>query len=77
MLSSLRYGQCVLELNRRQVLALTGMSAAAAGIGAGLVGLSWWNRGADTGFLYLDESEAQFIRTFAGAAWPATESIPQ
>ena len=53
-----------------------GMSTAAAGVGAGLVGVSWWNRKADDSFLFLDKAEAQFVRALSGAAWPATRSIP-
>jgi hypothetical protein len=65
-----------LRLNRRQVLALTSLGAAAAGIGAAAVGLSWWNRTQSDGFQVIEESEAQFIRAFAGATWPSTRSIP-
>lgn len=53
-----------------------GMGTVAAGLGAGLVGVSWWDRSADGSFLYIDDAEAKFIRAFSGAAWPATASIP-
>ena len=66
----------VVQLNRRQVLALTGLGAAAAGIGASIVGVSWWNRTPGAEYIHIDQDEATFLRAFAGAAWPSTDSIP-
>ena len=66
-----------MALSRRQVLALGSLSALVAGLGgAAVVAQRWWDPPAADGFAYLAATEAAFIRALAGAAYPATASIP-
>lgn len=60
-----------MPVTRRQLLAATAALAASAAIGAGAVGLHWYDQPADAGFVWLSEDEAAFVRAFAEGLYPA------
>jgi len=65
-----------MQITRRHVIALSAATAAAGAIGAGGLGLRWWNQSPDGQFAALSEEEAEIVRAIAGAAYPPTTTIP-
>jgi len=59
-----------MRITRRHVLALGGALAAAAAVGAGGVGLSWWDQPADAPYSLLSEEEGRFLIAYAEALYP-------
>lgn len=65
-----------MRLSRRQILALLAAPPALAALGAGAVGLRWWDQPSGQGLTWLSPDEAAFVRALAGAGWPATDACP-
>ena len=65
-----------MRITRRHLLALAAGTTAAATITAGTVVSRWWDAPADAPYSILTEEEAAFLRAWAGAAFPATETLP-
>jgi hypothetical protein len=65
-----------MRITRRHLLALSAGTTAAAAVLAGSVATQWWNQAADAPFTVLENEEAAFVRAWAGAAFPATTTIP-
>ena len=65
-----------MRITRRHLLALSAGSTAAAALVAGGLASQWWDQPADLPHKVLSTSEAAFVRAWAGAAYPATATIP-
>lgn len=58
------------RVTRRQVLAVSGLVAAAGAVGGGLRVLSWWDREAGEGYEILSADEAEIVDAVAEAIFP-------
>jgi hypothetical protein len=65
-----------MHISRRQLLAISAAAAAVGVIGVGGLGVRWWDQPPSSPLQRLSDEEASIIRAIAGAAFPATDSIP-
>ena len=68
-------------VTRRQLLALTALSAAAGALSTqagGLAGtaISWYARPVGVGYGFFSNEEAAIVRAFAATAYPSTPTLP-
>ncbi len=65
-----------MKINRRHLLALGTVTAAAGVIAVGGVAASWWQQPSGAGLDHLAAEEAEFLTALAEAAYPATPELP-
>ena len=65
-----------MQISRRHLLALSAGTAAVGALGASSLVIQWWNQPASAPYARLSDSEAAFVRAWAGVAFPATQSTP-
>jgi len=65
-----------MRITRRHLLALSAGTTAAAALVAGGIATQWWNQPAEAPFEVLNRDEAEFVRAWASAAYPANAIIP-
>ena len=65
-----------MRVTRRHLLALAAGTTAAAAVTGGVVVASWWDAPPDAPYGTLTGDEADFLRAWSAAAFPATPTLP-
>jgi hypothetical protein len=65
----------LVQVNRRQILALSATAAAVAMVGSGAALKAWWERAPGRGYRVIDDAEGAIVQALAGAAFPAGGEI--